>query len=327
MTPISDPPRTGYTPSVGGPINPEKSVGKQRGSSDSDYNVDSVGKQQGNSDDMPPADGTSPTTGTTDAVTAAEQQMQADLYAFMAMMQKLAQSLKTFSKLQAADDLRSQVDALTQAAQEMDEASTKRLKASYIQSAMQVAGGFAQGIAGAMAAHQTLKSADHEVKGKALLSDAETRTQQLKADAALPSEVPAADQPQGPLVANPDKLSPIQRLMIKDYAKASKIKGEALTKTGHEANAWSQALHALSGAAGSGVGATGTTASAQETREADKDDQQKQLQEVKAKQSEAEQSQNQQLAQAMQDLIADVNQLARQQMEAQANVNSQILRV
>ncbi len=301
--------------------------GKRLSATSEEFDLDSVAKTSGGSEDTPSAKSASATDETVDTLTAAEQQMQADLYAFMAVMHKLAQSIKTFSKLQAADDLKAQVDALTAAADEMDEASTKRLKASYIQSAMQVAGGLTQGVAGAMAAGQTLKSAGNETKGRSLVAEANSRSQQLEADAALPDMVDASGQQQGAKVVNPDKLSPIQRHMVEDHVNVSKRDGEALLQSSPAASAKSQALQAVSGGAGSGLGGMGTVASAEETKLADEDEQQKQLREVNAKQSEAEQSVNQQMAQAMQELIADVNQLARQQMEAQANVNSQILRV
>ncbi|MGE8689089.1 MAG: type III secretion system translocon subunit SctB [Achromobacter sp.] len=73
-----------------------------------------------------------------------EQEVQADMYAFMMLFQQLAQTMRTSAREVRANELQAQVDTLKGAADEMRQAAQERMIGAMTQGAFQIAGGLAQ---------------------------------------------------------------------------------------------------------------------------------------------------------------------------------------
>lgn len=73
-----------------------------------------------------------------------EQDVQTDIYAFMALFQQLAQTMRSSAREMRANELQAQVDTLKGAAQEMRDAAKERMIGAMTQGAFQIAGGLSQ---------------------------------------------------------------------------------------------------------------------------------------------------------------------------------------
>ncbi|QVQ24864.1 type III secretion system translocon subunit SctB [Achromobacter deleyi] len=89
--------------------------------------------------------------GTLDQVSRlSEQDVQTDLYAFMALFQQLAQAMRTSAREVRQSEMTAQVDALKGAAQEIRNAAQERMVGAMVSGAFQIAGGIAQAGSGVM---------------------------------------------------------------------------------------------------------------------------------------------------------------------------------
>lgn len=79
-----------------------------------------------------------------------EQDLQTDIYAFMALFQKLAQEMRTSARETRQSEMNAQIDALKGAAQEIRNAAQDRMVGAMVAGAFQIAGGLAQVGAGVM---------------------------------------------------------------------------------------------------------------------------------------------------------------------------------
>lgn len=73
-----------------------------------------------------------------------EQDVQTDIYAFMALFQQLAQTMRTSAREVRQNELQAQVDTLKSAAQEIRNAAQDRMVGAMTSGAFQIAGGMAQ---------------------------------------------------------------------------------------------------------------------------------------------------------------------------------------
>lgn len=79
-----------------------------------------------------------------------EQDVQTDIYAFMALFQQMAQTMRTSAREVRQSEMEAQVGALKNAAQEMRNAAQDRMVGAMVAGAFQIAGGLAQVGAGVM---------------------------------------------------------------------------------------------------------------------------------------------------------------------------------
>lgn len=79
-----------------------------------------------------------------------EQKVQTDIYAFMALFQQLAQTMRSSAREVRANELQAQVDTLKGAAQEMRDAAKDRMIGAMTQGAFQIFGGLAQAGSGGL---------------------------------------------------------------------------------------------------------------------------------------------------------------------------------
>jgi hypothetical protein len=82
--------------------------------------------------------------------TFSEQDVQTDLYAFMALFQQLAQTMRTSAREVRQAEMTAQIDTLKSAAQEIRNAAQDRMIGAMTAGAFQIAGGLAQVGAGVM---------------------------------------------------------------------------------------------------------------------------------------------------------------------------------
>ena len=82
--------------------------------------------------------------------TFTEQDVQTDIYAFMALFQKLAQEMRTSAREVRQSEMTAQIDVLKSAAQEIRNAAQDRMVGAMVAGAFQIAGGLAQVGAGVM---------------------------------------------------------------------------------------------------------------------------------------------------------------------------------
>ena len=88
-----------------------------------------------------------------------DSQVQADIYSFMALFQKLAQTMRDSARSQRDTELRGQVSALMSAADQMKESAQSRYEAGMAQGISQVVGGVAQLGMSSVAMYQGVKGA------------------------------------------------------------------------------------------------------------------------------------------------------------------------
>lgn len=100
-----------------------------------------------------------------------DSQVNADIYAFMALFQKLAQTMRDNARLDRSAQMQSQVTALKDAAGQMRESAALRFAGGIVSGALQVAGGAAQMGMSAASAAQTIKGAQIDAKASNLQSE------------------------------------------------------------------------------------------------------------------------------------------------------------
>ena len=109
-------------------------------------------------------------------------QVSVDIYAFLALFQQMAQSMRDSSRLSRATLLQAEVTALQSAADRMQEAAALRFAGAVTQSALQLAGGLVQVGAAAVSMGKTIEGAGQAREAKLLSEEADA----LKADMAQP---------------------------------------------------------------------------------------------------------------------------------------------
>jgi hypothetical protein len=103
--------------------------------------------------------------GTANLAGLTENQVTADIFAFMALFQKLAQEMRNTARTQRTAESQAQITSLQNAAEKMKDAAAQRLTAAIVQGAMQIAGGLLQAGLSAASATQTIKGAKMEADG------------------------------------------------------------------------------------------------------------------------------------------------------------------
>lgn len=106
----------------------------------------------------PPSIGTGSPTDVSKALIGLEQNVQTDLFAVMALFQKLAQEQRNTARADRASAMDAQVQTLMSAADAIREAATERMIGAMTAGAFQIAGGAMQVGMGAGAIGATLKS-------------------------------------------------------------------------------------------------------------------------------------------------------------------------
>lgn len=112
-----------------------------------------------------------------------DTQVTADIFAFMALFQKLAQQMRDTARTQRTTDMQAQVSSLQNAAEKMKDAAAERLTAAVVQGAMQIAGGVMQVGLSAASISNTVKGAKMGAEADAMSPKAAVMTG-AKADAA-----------------------------------------------------------------------------------------------------------------------------------------------
>ncbi|AVO50562.1 hypothetical protein C6568_15970 [Melaminivora suipulveris] len=102
-----------------------------------------------------------------------DSQVSADIYAFMALFQKMAQEMRNTARTQRTTEFQGQITALQNAAEKMKDAAGQRFAAAITQGITQIVGGLAQAGASAYSAKQTIQGARMEARGSNLLAKAE----------------------------------------------------------------------------------------------------------------------------------------------------------
>ena len=100
-----------------------------------------------------------------------DSQVTADIYTFMALFQKLAQTMRDNARMDRSAQMQSQVTALKDAAGQMRESAALRFAGGIVSGAMQIAGGAAQMGLSAASAAQTIKGAQIDAKASNLQSE------------------------------------------------------------------------------------------------------------------------------------------------------------
>lgn len=100
------------------------------------------------------------------------EQVSADIYAFMALFQKLAQSMRDTARMQRDTATQAQVSALQNAADKMKTAAEARFSAAIAQAAMQIVGGVMQAGLSTASMVKTVQGAGLGNQGKDMLAQA-----------------------------------------------------------------------------------------------------------------------------------------------------------
>lgn len=88
-----------------------------------------------------------------------DNQVSADIYAFMALFQQMAQQMRDTARTQRTTEMQAQVTSLQNAAEQMKTAAAERFSAAIAQGAMQIAGGLMQAGMSAASVNNTVKGA------------------------------------------------------------------------------------------------------------------------------------------------------------------------
>lgn len=116
---------------------------------------------------IPDMGGRSSVVGTTGVLgSLSNDEVTADMFAFMALFQQLAQSMRDTARTQRNTEMQSQVTAMQNAAEEMKSAAKDRFTAAMIQGSMQIAGGVIQVGASAVAMSKTAQGGALSAFGK-----------------------------------------------------------------------------------------------------------------------------------------------------------------
>lgn len=104
---------------------------------------------------------------TSAAVYSLTTTVQADIYAFMHLMQQMLQTMRTSDKELRHAETQAGVAELMSGAKEMEEAAGKRLSAAQTQAWFAIGAGTATAVAGGVSAFGTYKSAQYSKQGEA----------------------------------------------------------------------------------------------------------------------------------------------------------------
>jgi thiaminase len=109
-----------------------------------------------------------------------DDQVSTDIYAFMALFQKIAQSMRDTARTQRATELEAQTSELLNAAQEMREAAASRFNAAIVQGTFQIVSGAAQIAASSVSLAKSAKAGSKEFDASASSREAESATDAAK---------------------------------------------------------------------------------------------------------------------------------------------------
>ncbi|CAN7501151.1 type III secretion system translocon subunit SctB [Acidovorax sp. LjRoot117] len=225
-----------------------------------------------------------------------DTQVTADIFAFMALFQKLAQQMRDTARTQRTTDMQAQVSSLQNAAEKMKDAAAERLTAAIVQGSMQIAGGVMQmGLSG-MSAKQTIKGAQMEAAG------GNNMAQISKMDA------------QGKFAADP-----VSKAQFTTASNNQIAAGKELGAVGTKYQGYAQASGSISGGLGGIIGATFT-------HKADLLDADKMNLETQAKVAETGVQHANDMMQQMMDVIRDVREKLSSIQQASIETNRGIAR-
>lgn len=220
-------------------------------------------------------------------------QVSADIYSFMALFQKIAQSMRDTARMDRAANLQAQVSALQNAAQEMKDAAALRFAAGLTQGITQVAGGLAQMGFSAASAASTVKGAQMDATGKNTLS--------------------------GVKLGEAKNMGPSQQHDLTTLGNSQVASGAAFTARGQAQIGYGQASTGL-------AGGLGGIASSSLGYAADLHDAEKAKYEKDAKVAETGQQHANELMQQMLDVIRDVRDKLQSIQQAAVETNRGIAR-
>ncbi|GAB1387133.1 hypothetical protein MASR1M59_22810 [Melaminivora sp.] len=201
-----------------------------------------------------------------------DSQVSADIYAFMALFQKMAQEMRNTARTQRTAEFQGQISSLQNAAEKMKEAAGQRFTAAIVQGVTQITSGLAQAGASAYSASKTIQGARMEARGSNMVAKA-----QAGAESNPASNVLRATQRGNNMIAD----------------------GKALGATGTKWAGYSQASGGL-------IGGTGGIIAASFNYKADMLDADKTNLETQAKQHETAVQHANDMMQQMMDVIRDV---------------------
>lgn len=203
-----------------------------------------------------------------------DTQVTADIFAFMALFQKLAQQMRDTARTQRTSEMQAQVSALQGAAEKMKEAAAERFNAAIVQGSMQIAGGIVQ-------MGMSTMSAKESIKGARMEADATKNLGQIKQ------------------MDKQGLLQPSSKTALTGAALDQQAAGKALGAKGGMYQGLGQGASGL-------LGGMGTMISASYTQSADKLDADKMNLETQAKVHETAVQHANDTMQQMMDVIRDV---------------------
>jgi hypothetical protein len=215
-----------------------------------------------------------------------------DMFAFMALFQKMAQSMRDTARTQREVQMQAQVSALQGAADQMKEAAEQRFAGAITQGVMQIAGGVAQVGFSVASAANTVKGAQQDAAGQNKLAEA------TKLDA----------------VGKPSA------------AYDARVDGNASIELGKISTAQGAKQQALGGATSGIFGGIGGCITAQFNKAADEHDVAKARLEAQAKVADTGHQQANDMMQQMMDVIRDVRDKLQSIQQAAVETNRGIAR-
>jgi hypothetical protein len=201
--------------------------------------------------------------------------VQGDIYAFMSLFQKLAQTMRQTAQTQRTSELVAQVSELQNAAEQMEKAATMRLVAGCVQSGLQIAGGLAQIGFSSASLKSSVQGAKLEAQGSKMIAGSEN---QMK---------------------GPESMGAGQRLDMKNSGIDIQSSGKQLSAVGANQQSTGQAVGSIMTGAGQVAGSGFNYA-------ADKEEQKKAEMDVRAKEHEVAQNHANEMMQQMMEVIRDI---------------------
>ena len=225
------------------------------------------------------------------------EQVNADIYSFMALFAKLAQSMRDTARTQRTAEMQAQVTALQGAANQMREAAASRFTAAIVQGSMQIAGGLAQIGMSAGSMNSALKSAKLGQQGQGMIDAAKM----------------------GKMDIGPEKMGANQMAQLKSA-------GQALNRESMVQSQRSSMLQNTAQATGGIAGGIGGIAGAFFTKDADLADAKKAELEAQAKVHDTGVQHANDMMQQMMDVIRDVRDKMQSIQQASVETNRGIAR-
>jgi len=105
------------------------------------------------------------------------EDVTADIYSFMALFQKIAQSMRNTARTERTTALQGQVSSMQNAAEQMKTTAALRFAGAVVSGSMQIAGGVMQAGMSAASAANTIKGANMDAAGKNTLAGVELGSQ------------------------------------------------------------------------------------------------------------------------------------------------------